>query len=1250
MNIHDLNKVNRDQIQRAGARYAPGLDPSAPNIEIRDLALALSALGHEEDFPTYIRALESKVRDATRWTPLIVRRAFGEMKSTPENVADCLKWLADSKPGEQETPARELRRLVKRVQRTLRGLQARLYAKERSEAENDDAQRKLREQLNDVYRVLSPISDVSEFVESPPFELLTRNAMLLLGVWGTGKTHALCDLAERRAKIGLPTLLFLAKDLPDRTDPLQGLCDATGLALTSEDILQRLQHLGEVTGSRALVAIDAINEGNRDEWSRCLPSMIRAFRRFPNVGLVLSCRRPFDDLIFNDNTRRALITFEHRGFDEVEADAQVAFFTHYQIPAPHAPLLTPEFSRPLFLKMLCESVRNRSIRSKSKYVRDLASGQKGMTRVLEDFAKEVGRPIEIDYDLPRRTCWRLLKGYSLSRNSQVTGIAPAMAGSMREAISRVECLQLIGMFTRFETLERCEDLLHRLLADGLLVEGIEWKDGQPVTVIQFPFQRFGDHLVARSLLDNCLQTDSENAIRRSFYINKPLGRIFELAAGGLSYRRPGLAAAIMLEFPERVKRVLPTDDRELVAYLPRERQMAASLRDVFLEGLYWRTSDSFTKQTEHVINFYLRSTHEWSRYAVLEVLTSLATRPGHPYRANWLYTFLSRQSMPERDIFWSEFLRRLDAGSAVFRLLDWIERTDGQGAGDVGENCVTLLALCLTTTRRYLRDRVTRALFLLGLAQPHAVFQATVETLDFNDPYVPERMLAASYGVAMSSWADPRGNDVRRLLPKLAKDLARRLFVPTAQFHTTHALMQDYAFGVVQLARKVAPGCIPNRDIRYLRKPLKSIRSQFPAPEQISDDVEEVKSALHMDFENYTIGRLVSNRNNYDYQHTDYMGVRRQILWRVANLGYSEERFASVDREIMHQSPTREDNPGRVERYGKKYSWIAFFELYGARRIHRRLSEWADERPSDVDVDPSFPKEPRRWAAAASGIIGAGPSEPRAWLQSDIKPDYSTLLRRNEVAGITGPWVLLEGYIEEAATASDDKRRVFTFLWARFVARAQAVDLVSRFWAQDYPGNFVIPRPSSDYYTYAGEIPWSRQFASNLRSATGDAVAHIEDALPSFENIDAPTGVPVEVPIHTWSWESYHSRMNQVNSVDTLAPALCETLRLVNHARELDLFDKDGRRATIYAVVPEQDPGLVSHLLFIRENLLNQYLRAVGRELVWFVWGERDFKAEMSSDERDILTDVYQRYENIHRQAYALDRHRRTVLARQPTS
>ncbi|MEZ5348125.1 MAG: hypothetical protein R2714_02840 [Microthrixaceae bacterium] len=47
-----------------------------------------------------------------------------------------------------------------------------------------------------------------------------------------------------------------------------------------------------------------------------------------------------------------------------------------------------------------------------------------------------------------------------------------------------------------------------------------------------------------------------------------------------------------------------------------------------------------------------------------------------------------------------------------------------------------------------------------------------------------------------------------------------------------------------------------------------------------------------MDFGNYTIGRLVTDRGNYDFKHREYNGVRRQIADRIGRLGYSTDHFS----------------------------------------------------------------------------------------------------------------------------------------------------------------------------------------------------------------------------------------------------------------------------------------------------------------------------------------------------------------------
>ena len=82
-----------------------------------------------------------------------------------------------------------------------------------------------------------------------------------------------------------------------------------------------------------------------------------------------------------------------------------------------------------------------------------------------------------------------------------------------------------------------------------------------------------------------------------------------------------------------------------------------------------------------------------------------------------------------------------------------------------------------------------------------------------------------------------------------------------------------------------------------------------------------------MNFRNYTIGRLISNRQNYDFKNKEYKSVLKQVKWRILDLGYEPEKFKAIDNQISDRSFYREPEGDmhKIDRYGKKYSWIAFF-------------------------------------------------------------------------------------------------------------------------------------------------------------------------------------------------------------------------------------------------------------------------------------------------------------------------------------
>lgn len=1204
LKLEDLKRVSRTTVNLAGPRYTPGIDRDAPSIAIDHLKDVTDALALSAGFREKLRAQAAEISRALERSKYSVGPIFGRRRLTPERLIDQLNELVAADGREDLVRgATGVQRTATAVARHLEESLEPLRDESYSLSGQGDSEKRssLDMKIRDLESVGREVDDLLEYlVRDPGSAIMRRNCFLLLGAWGTGKTHFLCDVALGQLAEGNPALVVLASTLAPDRDPLDSIAEISGLASNGDELLQALTSLAKQSGSRALLLIDAVNEGDRPTWKRFALRLARRVRRFPDVGLVLSCRRPFEETIFTPGARKLYRGLEHYGFQERELEAQLEFFGYYGIPTPQIPFLNFEFSRPLFLKLMCEALQGLTKRTQKRKLREIASGQKSMTHVLEHFTRRVGKGIEVEFGLPGKSCWWILKG---STSSSTPGVAGSMAARGREWLSVPEAIDAIQESTGF-TPARCRLLLKRFVTDGLLMEDVRWDDDhEAVEAVQFSYQRFGDHLIARHLLDEHLIQTTESGIRHAFYSNRPLGKVFSLNQWNSGFRYPGLVAAIMLEFPERMKRLnLP---QELVQYLPKRCLQVNVFKEVFLDGLYWRSRESFNDITDRLIAFLLSEVDEYARGETLEVLVALASRSGHPHNARRLDAYLRSFSMAECDLTWSEFVRTRDEHSSLYRLLKWVEANPNlETTEQDASNEICLISLMLTTTDRRLRDRATRALVRLGSVQPRSLFSETLHSLDFPDPYVRERMLAAAYGVSMRRWATPNGQAVRDALPSFARQLVKEMFLPGAKHGSRHVLQRDYALGVIELARKVSPDCIATKYVSHLRGDFSQIPSPFVVVKKISaDDVAQVKRALHMDFNNYTLGRLVPDRGNYQEDHAAYQAMRKQILRRMRDLGYTSDRFEREDTMIARmQSYGRSDEPGRVDRYGKKYSWIAFFEMFGVRFDAGLLDERRiNERVSDADIDPSFPEPQKTWMPPLPNPFSRAPRLPDRWLKKGPTPDYQHLLAVHQVDANRGPWLLLDGFIRQKGSHN---REAFAFLRGLFVSESAKSSLEEHLAATSYPGNHKIPEAASDYYTYAGEIPWSPRFAGYARKANGSALRHVEFAFERYEK-GKSSGVPVEVPSHFWAWESYHSSINQVSGVHFPAPALCEFADLVNYEDSFDLRDRDGRLATIYRDFDVGDTYGRSHLLYMRADLVEDYLESTNQMLVWIPWGER---------------------------------------------
>ena len=600
---------------------------------------------------------------------------------------------------------------------------------------------------------------------------------------------------------------------------------------------------------------------------------------------------------------------------------------------------------------------------------------------------------------------------------------------------------------------------------------------------------------------------------------------------------------------------------------------------------------------------------------MVDALAAVSTKPKHPYHARRLYDFLARYPMPDRDLLWSEYLRRWDASPTIHRLLTWAAKLDAANMKQYyATELVILLSLVLTTVVRSGRDMATKALVLIGERFPEVLFTHVVTSLEFNDPYVPERMLAAAYGTTLSLVDSDAAPTFRPLLGDLAKTLYRNMFGSSARNATHHTLMRDYALGIIEIAQRASCVALPKTTSRNLAAPFPNTPSTFASDGTPEPTVQEaIGHAIQMDFGNYTIGRLIPDRDNYNGKNPDYVKVRAKIERRIFDLGYREKRFKGADAAIGRVS-WNAPNQEKVDRYAKKYSWIAYFEMWGEREAAGKLPDWhLGERTSDCGVDPSFPKRPPHWAPPIPDLFGDPGVTTETWVEGGFTPNWHPLLVVPEINGHQGEWVLVEGYIRGADESLD--RELFAFLRGVFIARRDVRGFKEKFLAVEYPGNNKIPKGATEHYLYAGEAGRRENYARHLYQRNGRYCRQIENAFDEFGS--HVSGIRLELPFIHFGWESYHSLYNEFSGFDLPAPSLIQRLGLASKNREIDFYDSMSMLGTLYREAGDGWNGDRHSLSYVRADLLRRYLADTRQVLVWCNWGERDWLKKMEGSQRD---------------------------------
>jgi hypothetical protein len=765
------------------------------------------------------------------------------------------------------------------------------------------------------------------FLESKEAMAAMADVLLISGAAGVGKTHSILDSAVQRLGEGALSVVALGNWFA-RGEPLGQLRDLLGLPndLGADEMLSALATAAEASGHPLIIFLDALNETTpRTVWRDHLQRIVNRVAAHDELRLCFTVRTPYiSDVV--PEALDPLLEVRHTGFAHVLFEAVDAFFDHYGIPAPVAPMLVPEVTNPLFLKLLCETLQSEN-----------STGQEadeiGISRLFIRLmmAKNIEIARRLDVDAREGLTERAVLAIA---NQMIKGDVTWLPWTAAKAtVDEIRPGATIS-----------DSLFHSLISSGLLRED-KFRDqsGDLVEGVTFGFERIGHHIIATELVGEV--TDATTAWHR-MRTEAP-----SLAADA------GMLTALSIVLAERLGLEITSLENEI----GREVIVAA-----VIDGIPWRSSAAVTEETRAIVAEGLSQPSTFND--TMEALLSTACRTDHLLNANYLSEILFEVQMPDRDAFWCPYLYgAYDSGGSVDRIIGWARR---EGRQDIGEEVAylwgsTLLWFCAASDRR-VRDEASRGLIEIMAAETSVMPRLIEELSVVDDDYIAERLFACAYGALLRT-------DDPQLVEQLARLILHHVFARKEDIW--NAMIRDHARLIVEMAHD--GGLVDEAEVKTARPPY---QSPWPLTWPEESDVEQVvsdkrgypklaHSCLHDDFATYIVDPGLGA-----YDAIDPTAAKRWILRHVLDIGYTPERFAAFDQHILWKYGQGRSRPSWAERIGKKYQWIAWYRILGIIADHeeRTRHSWDPPEPEIPDLQAyeqrDFDPSPTIPAAYATGI------------------------------------------------------------------------------------------------------------------------------------------------------------------------------------------------------------------------------------------------------------------------------------------
>jgi len=810
------NKRLRDAINMAGPRYTSGFNVGVSISSVFDGFGRTFAFYNDlkNRIGQFISAAQSN--DAKNTRTLLGDEYFIKLVKESEQLVKIVKKIPDH-GGKVSLPFQTIQDQSNKVIEKLdKGFDILRQKKEEEKKKNPIDETKdniYRPELfttesNYLNRLAREVRDLMYFARGQAATAANKQFIILRGEAGSGKTHFLCDLSKNRLESKLPTLIFLGQEFNNK-DPWKTILQKSGWSGTKDQFLQSLEKNASNKKTRAFIIVDAINEQRKDvSWT----VLYKDIKKYKSICLVLSIRMGFEFIVLSETLRKVAIDVIHEGFADREWDALTSFFQFYNLE-PDLPLLFPDFTNPLFLKIFCETYQNNGNTVQLR-------GHLGFTHIFEQYVIKQGKKALTDIGSTN------LDAQNLVWRKTIKKITDYMVLNQTDRIPVVDAEDIARAVFPTQT----KEFLGVLENNWLLLKNPVQSDKPPFGVIgfdySFPYQKFSDHLIVRHLLSDSSKIKDPKTLFASG------GKLNYIMTNWWKFR--GVIDALAVQIPERF------EGQELILLADKKFRDTILAKETFLHSLVWRGMEikegnlRFFNQKRilGIINKIILK-QENGFDDVMETMLTVCAIPKHPLNALLLSGYLGKFDLANKDKIWLPFLfYRHNNSSAVDRLIHWSVKISHKTSYD--NESIKLVAITLgwflSSSNRHLRDESTKALVVLLRNRIAILIEVLKHFVKTNDPYIQERLLSAAYGCAMTT-SDPKLYDLGLYVYK--NTFSRKPPI--------HLLIRDNARGIIETAMRSYPAISSKIQVKRILPPYGAKwPEKFPALEYLKKKYKDV--------------------------------------------------------------------------------------------------------------------------------------------------------------------------------------------------------------------------------------------------------------------------------------------------------------------------------------------------------------------------------------------------------------------------